>query len=61
MDEVDFSNPVVIITIFFGLMLTGFMFLIKLMPVLLFGGLFGSLFGVLAGGFAWFGIFVGKD
>ncbi len=55
--EQDFSNPVLVISIFFGLILTGFVFIVKLVPLIVGGGVLGSLFALFGGGFAWFSIF----
>lgn len=60
MNEMDFSNPVMVIGVFLTLILTGFMFIIKLMPAIIGLGVVGSLFSLATGGFVWFSIFSEK-
>lgn len=56
MADLDPSDPIAVIGAFFGVMVAGFMFIIKLMPVLL-SGIIPMLFGLALGGFIWFRIF----
>ena len=60
MNEVDWSNPLTAIVVFFSVMLAGFVFMVKLLPAIIGFGLFGSLFSLFAGGFVWFSIFTEK-
>jgi len=59
-DNVDWSNPATVIALFFGLILTGLVFMVKLLPAVLGFGVLGTLGTLFTGGFVWFSIFTEK-
>lgn len=52
-EDLDFSNPLHVLVAFVFLFLTGFMFVIRLLPVAIAGGVMGTIVAVLFGGFVW--------
>ena len=58
--DLDPSNPLAVIIGFFALMVTAFMFIVKLATLGVVGGLIGSIVAIFGGAFVWMTNFKGK-